>query len=149
MRYTYGTFYSWAAQRYQLNFGVGGVTFPITYYSLNLSFKINSLRYAQEIVLRCRDYIIIRDNTTSMSLSTEAAVRDIGRFSDDSSNIGGSITENFLCDDCGEEYRGFSFFSLHMKNEHRKEVDISKAKRAKQVVTIVAGHAKKDGGILR
>ena len=49
------------------------------------------------------------------------------------------LPETFCCAECGEEYRGFKFYSKHLKEEHGKEAEYDSAPRARQSFTIIAG----------
>ncbi len=50
--------------------------------------------------------------------------------------------EFFECADCGEQYKGFKFFSKHVRDEHDRHVDQESAKRVKPVFIIHAGRGK-------
>ncbi len=55
-----------------------------------------------------------------------------------------TLPETFDCEDCGEQYRGFNFFSRHVKEEHGKEADYHTAKKSKPAFTIIAGKPKNE-----
>ena len=54
------------------------------------------------------------------------------------------VPETFTCEDCGEQYRGFKFYALHLKDEHGKEAEYGSATRAKAAFTIIAGKPRQD-----
>ncbi len=57
----------------------------------------------------------------------------------------GLTPETFECGDCGEQYRGYKFFSLHMRDEHGKDAPPQEsATKARTAFTIIAGKPRTD-----
>ncbi len=57
----------------------------------------------------------------------------------------GLTPETFECGDCGEQYRGYKFFSLHMRDEHGKDAPPQEsASKARTAFTIIAGKPRTD-----